>query len=401
MSSPRSDLRLFGLDLHALWQDMCRPWQNMHEWPVFTWLTPTVPILVVRPHGDRCVSASAQAPQSTWVPDTKTKTSRFVALQLPDELVLIRQLTMPAMSSAEIADAVALEAQILSPFAPTDIVWGFRLSPGTGDTVRVELALASRKQIASHLQTREADLAGLAPPEVWVLSPSGQPIVMPGYGETSRMQHMRKWRRFGLLLVVLALMLVAAIAITPTVQLRFRAIEAVNAYTAVHQRTLPLAAKREELVKTSERLAVLNEIVSNRMDSLKVLDLLTQSLPDDTSLLGLQVQGLKVTMNGQTTNAAALMQHLSAQPGIQEVRAPSAATRPLGVSKDSFSLEFTLDPKALSAAGRDAAAAEPTPADKSKAAVVDAPALAASAPVAMPAASKPPSDTTTTGKRAP
>ena len=401
MSSPRSDLRLFGLDLHALWQDMCRPWQNMHEWPVFTWLTPTVPILVVRPHGDRCVSASAQAPQSTWVPDTKTKTSRFVALQLPDELVLIRQLTMPAMSSAEIADAVALEAQTLSPFAPTDIVWGYSQSPDTGDSVRVELALASRKQIASHLQTREADLAGLAPPEVWVLSPSGQPIVMPGYGETSRMQHMRKWRRFGLLLVVLALMLVAAIAITPTVQLRFRAIEAVNAYTAVHQRTLPLAAKREELVKTSERLAVLNEIVSNRMDSLKVLDLLTQSLPDDTSLLGLQVQGLKVTMNGQTTNAAALMQHLSAQPGIQEVRAPSAATRPLGVSKDSFSLEFTLDPKALSAAGRDAAAAEPTPADKSKAAVVDAPALAASAPVAMPAASKPPSDTTTTGKRAP
>lgn len=401
MSSPRSDLRLFGLDLHALWQDMCRPWQNMHEWPVFTWLTPTVPILVVRPHGDRCVSASAQAPQSTWVPDTKTKTSRFVALQLPDELVLIRQLTMPEMSSAEIADAVALEAQTLNPFAPADIVWGYSQSPDTGDSVRVELALASRKQIASHLQTREADLAGLAPPEVWVLSPSGQPIVMPGYGETSRMQHMRKWRRFGLLLVVLALMLVAAIAITPTVQLRFRAIEAVNAYTAVHQRTLPLAAKREELVKTSERLAVLNEIVSNRMDSLKVLDLLTQSLPDDTSLLGLQVQGLKVTMNGQTTNAAALMQHLSAQPGIQEVRAPSAATRPLGVSKDSFSLEFTLDPKALSAAGRDAAAAEPTPADKSKAAVVDAPALAASAPVAMPAASKPPSDTTTTGKRAP
>ena len=124
------------------------------------------------------------------------------------------------------------------------------------------------------------------------------------------------------------------------------------------------------------------------MAPLKVMDLLTQALPDDTSLLGLQVQGLKVTMNGQTTNAAALMQHLSAQPGIREVRAPSAATRPLGVSKDSFSLEFTLDPKMLSPVD---GAAESSRVEKNDAAVATAPALAASvsAPDSMQAVSKP------------
>ena len=400
MSSPPSDLRLFGLDLNALWQDLCRPWQNMHAWPVFAWLTPTVPILLVHTDGDKSVWMGDEAPQSALVSGTKAKASRFAAIQLPEELVLRRQLTMPGMSGAQIAEAVALEAQALSPFAPTDIVWGHSLTRGTGATVQVELALASRKQIASHLQSRDAHLSGLAQPEVWVLPRSGRPIVMPGYGEARRFQYMRKWRRFGIFLVLLALLFVAAIAITPTAQQRFRAVEAVNAYTAVHQRTLPLAAKREDLVKTSERLAALNEIVSNRMDSLKVMDLLTQSLPDDTSLLGLQVQGLKVNMNGQTTNAAALMQHLSAQPGIQEVRAPSAATRPLGVSKDSFSLEFTLDPKVLTSVGGAVVAPEPSRLAKPEAAVAAAPTLAASAsaPVAMQAASKP---SAATGRLAP
>lgn len=56
---------------------------------------------------------------------------------------------------------------------------------------------------------------------------------------------------------------------------------------------------------------VVSEAVSGGVDPLTVLDLLTQALPDDTSLLNLQLQGLKVTMAGQTTNAAALMQHLS------------------------------------------------------------------------------------------
>lgn len=391
MSSSPSDLRLFGLDLNALWQDLRKPWQDMHSWPVFAWLTPTVPILLVHTDGHQSIWMGDETPLPASPSGVKAKAGRFVAIQLPEELILRRRLTMPVMSGVQTAEAVALEAHALSPFAPTDIVWGHSLTPGTGATVQVELALASRKQIASHLQSREAHLSGLATPEVWALSPSGRPIVMPGYGEARRFQHMRKWRRFGFSLVLLALLLIAAIAITPTAQLRFRAVEAVNAYTAVHQRTLPLAAKREELVKTSERLAALHEIVSNRMAPLKVMDLLTQALPDDTSLLGLQVQELKVTMNGQTTNAAALMQHLSAQPGIREVRAPSAATRPLGVSKDSFSLEFTLDPKMLSPVDGAAVVLEPSRVEKNDAAVATAPALAASvsAPDSMQAVSKP------------
>ena len=72
------------------------------------------------------------------------------------------------------------------------------------------------------------------------------------------------------------------------------------------------------------------------------MGLLTRALPDDSSLLNLQIQGSKIRLTGQTTNTADLMQKLSAYPGLRDVKAPSAATRPLGANKESFTIELEL-----------------------------------------------------------
>lgn len=359
MSSTSNDSRLFGLDLNALWHDMRRPWQDMHRWPLLAWLTPAVPVRLLHADGRETIWLDGKAAGS------KTASSRFVALELSEDLVLRRRLTVPAMSEAQTADAVALEIRTISPFAPDDLVWGYSSRPGSQGQSQIEAVLASHKQIGHYLQDQAPRLQGAATPEVWVLADGYAPIVMTGFGEGQRLRHMALWRRVGYGLLLLALCILAAIAVTPTAQLRLRAVEAVNAYTTLHLRTQPLAQQREALVKSTDRLVVLGELMSNRIDPLKVMDLLTQALPDDTSLLSLQIQGLKVTMGGQTTNAAALMQHLSTQPGMRDVRAPTAATRPLGVTKESFTIEFTLDPKVLSPTPPEAAAGaagvEPVP----------------------------------------
>jgi len=75
-----------------------------------------------------------------------------------------------------------------------------------------------------------------------------------------------------------------------------------------------------------------------------VLQLITEALGDDTSLLSLQVQGHKVSLTGQTVNASALMKKLDSLPGLREVRAPAPATKPLGATRESFTIDFTMDP---------------------------------------------------------
>ena len=98
-------------------------------------------------------------------------------------------------------------------------------------------------------------------------------------------------------------------------------------------------------MQSAERLNLLSEILSTRIEPLKVLDRLTQLLPDDTALQSVRVQGAKVAIAGVTPNASVLMQLLGDEPGFREVRAPSPAMRINGSAKENFSIEFLLDPQ--------------------------------------------------------
>ena len=346
MSPTTPPSRFFGLDLRALWLELRRPWQDMHQWPVLAWLTPDAPVRVLHADGTDTLWLGQRR-----APGGQTTGQRFEALELPDDKLLSRRLQMPAMSAAQVAQAVALEVQSASPFAPADLVWGYIAQPLDQGGLQVDAVFASRKQVTQFIQAQQHRLTGTAAPEVWAFTPTGQPIVLPGWGEAGRAQYGARRRRMGYALLLTAAATVAALAITPTAQLRLRAIEAVNAYTDLHQRTAPVVAQREVFVRSIEQIETVRAMLSERADAIALLELLTQTLPDDTSLQSVQVQGLKVTINGLTTNAAALMQLLGATNGFKEVRAPSAATRSPGATADSFLIEFHLDPAVLSAAG--------------------------------------------------
>jgi len=143
------------------------------------------------------------------------------------------------------------------------------------------------------------------------------------------------------------LALLAAMAVTPSVQLYLRAQQANQAMTSLGQKAAPAMAQRESLVRVSEQLSSLALLTAKSVPPLQTLKLITEALPDDTSLLSLQIQGLKVSLTGQTGNAAALMKQLGGTPGLHDVNAPTPATKPLGAPRESFTIEFTLDPAQL------------------------------------------------------
>ena len=105
------------------------------------------------------------------------------------------------------------------------------------------------------------------------------------------------------------------------------------------------------MVLASNKLNALSEILGERVEPLRVIDTLTQVLPDDAAVQALQLVGTKVSLSGQATDAAELMQKLGQQPGIRDVRAPAAATRLNNSNKESFSIEFVVDPKVFGASG--------------------------------------------------
>lgn len=270
----------------------------------------------------------------------------FSAIELPQELFLQRELGLPELPDDQLASAVALEVQSASPFATGDLAWGYLACEGAGGQSRVTVVIASRQQVDKHLQSSQTDAPSAgASSEVWAFADGvRQPVILQGYGESRRLRYTARRRNAGYGLLALALALLAAIALTPTLQQRSRVIEAMRVHAELERRTAPLVDKRAALMQSIEQFNGLSQELANRIDPLRVVETLTQALPDDTSVQNLKIQGAKVTISGVTADSSALMQLLGAQAGFRDVRAPSAATRAPGAQRESFVVEFSLDP---------------------------------------------------------
>ena len=392
MASTTNDLRLFGLDLRALWSELCSPWRGRSGAVLTDWLTPTVAIRFTRHNADVSFWQSGPIPRPAR---RDVRSARFDAVDIPEDVVLRRELNLPLLSEDQTAAAVAMEVRSISPFAPDDLVWGYRARDGLAERRKVEIALASRKQVEQSLQAHAGVLRAGQQPEVWVMvgEDSTVPMVINGFGETLRQLHQRRLRRVCIALAGLAIGLCVAIAVTPSAQLWMRSVQARAEMDQLKRRVAPVVSERDAFVQSTNRLNTLSELLSARVDPLRVMDAITKVLPDDTSVQILQVQGSKVTINGLTVSAAALMQELSHQPGLRDVKAPSGATRPQGAQRENYVIEFTLvepkpkpveatdDKAATSAAAASAASVASSPASAA------APAPASSAPSPAPAAS--------------
>lgn len=342
MPSISSDARFLGVDLALLWRDMREPWRNVHQWPVLSWLTPQPPVLLLQADGKQSVWEGGRQVTSRAI-------ARFKAVELPDDLVLRRPVQLPAMAAEDALAAMALEARSNSPFDVADMVWGYILQTRKGHIAQQgELVMASRKQIAQHLSAVQSNSLGQATDwaaaEVWVLTSYGQPVVLPGYGNAAREAYCVTRRRWGFALLATLALGAAALAVTPTVQLRSRALEAAQAHEELVKSAAPVVRQREQLLASVEALGALAELTNGRIEPLRVLDKLTQVLPDDTALQSIKLQGNKLIFTGQTGNASSLLQLLGEVQGFKDVRAPTATTRLGNIGKEAFAVELTLDP---------------------------------------------------------
>lgn len=344
-SNSSNHARFFGLDMGSLGRDLLLAWRGMLEWRVFSWAWPQQAVRVRLPTGAQALSRGLHTP---LIDDEQgARAAIFEAVLLPEELLLRRTLSLPKLQPVELQAALTLEVQTLSPFAADDLSWAWEIGSQDGSPMSVHVVLTSRKLIDQHLQAMHPELK-LQASEVWVprLGKSGF-VVLPGFGEARRQRQSALWRWTSALLALLALALMAAIAVSPSVKLYLRSLQANQAMSSLQQKAGPVIAQRESLVRASEQLVSLALLTGKPLPPLQTLKLITEALPDDTSLLSLQIQGLKVSITGQTGNAAALMKQLGSTPGLHDVKAPTPATKPLGAPRESFTIEFTLDPAQL------------------------------------------------------
>jgi general secretion pathway protein L len=381
---------------------------------LLSWLEARIDALRARLRAaDPVLVRHADGSRSVWRGDSRIgdaadgKLPGFVAVEIPDDLLLRRTLDLPRLSQADADEAIRLEVRGNSPFAGDDMVWGAATRELEGGRRRADIVIASRRQVASFIEQTCPDLAAAGVvPEAWALAGLSAPVVIRGFGEQGRLRYGDSRARWDGALLLLAGVLALLMALTPTLQLRARAVEAVGAFEALAARVAPLVRKRDEVAALNESLRLLDVAAADRVDVAGVMEYLTRVLPDDTYLYSLDVRKSKITAAGHTVDAAALLQRLSSDPRLKDVRAPTAVTRAPGATKEAFTVEFTLAPPTpvvSPPASPEPVAAVPVtpsvPAASSGAPVagsggaasgpVAAPAVPVAGPAAKPAASSP------------
>ena len=299
-----------------------------------------------------------------------------LALELPADAVLERSLTLPLLNQTDVAEAVALEAASISPFGAAQTVWGFAVVPPAkgANTQTVRMALTSSRQIEHSLARAQAAFVANGQAlgqtagevlqtgiEVWVLpricqlgNGSGailqdenqthmSPIAFKTGGDAPRQALVARARAGRIALVALAAVLLAAIAVTPVLQARSRAIQAMTALDQVGREVAPQLAQREAVVKQAEALRSVGELLKTQLAPLPVLSLITRALPDSAWLTAVRIEGDKAIITGYGDDAGVLVQGLSRQDGVKSVRLPSPATRQSGAKQESFTIEMQLD----------------------------------------------------------
>jgi general secretion pathway protein L len=337
----------FGMNLGQLRQDWIFAINQAAAWPLFRWLIPSFSTRLQLPGGGS--ADIVEKPGGASSVAARADKSRFSGFLLPDELVLWHQMPLPMLQPEAAKSAVALQVRSLSPFNADDVVWASQSASAVNSMTETWIGITSRKLVLKHVEPMGVDATSVKDLEFWVQMPDGKGfLVVNGFGETLRRNHALKWRAVNVGLLALLVAMGLAATITPTVQLRNRALQADQDYSKLRTLTNPIMHQREVFLRQDLQVKALQGQLESKIDIVQMLPKITKLLPDDTYLSSLKVQDSKFLLNGETPNTAALMQLLGGQPGIRDVRAPTAAVKPRGSERETFSIEFTMDaPKAM------------------------------------------------------
>lgn len=323
---------LFGYDMRHVgryWTDAWRDLLCGYDSPVRQRLDEAV--LLRSEDGEHCYQAGKP---------TAYTAAKYTAILIPDELVLCKTLSLPALVEVDLAAVLALEVAAYSPFAADDTGYGWHIIGRDESQLHLVLVMLSRSATMAYL-ARRYDAHDPLAQEVWVRIDSAM-IVVQGFGEARRERNYRKGLlRVGakVLAMPLLLLLIAGAAAG------FKALQLdrlQEMYAATERDSTKAAQMRSALGLANEMIAAENKIVAAYPNPHVELSRLTHLLADGEYIEQLSMKGLEISLRGRAPDAASVMQRLTDQPEYAEVTAPRAITRAKGSQTEQFYLDIRL-----------------------------------------------------------
>jgi general secretion pathway protein L len=328
---------LFGYDLRQGYFWFRAGWRD------FLWGSdsPILPIVdepvAVYSEGDRPHYFLAGKPVKMAEPIPQVECQAVV---LPDRLLLPRKLTVPRAAEGNLDSVVALEVQANSPFPPDDTCYGWSIMEESEPHLTLQLVISSNSAVMEYIAGR-FDCHDRYAYEVWAMVDETR-VLIRGFGENARRNRNRKRMvGMGLRLAYCLALLVTCFGVAAGMKyVELQRVEAMN--EEVRSRAESAMALRSRVSDSKERLAAVNDMIAGTPDLQVELARLSRLLGDDTWLAQFDIKDSRLRIEGQSPDAAKVMQSISDQNVYERVTAPVAIRKVSRGNLERFVLDLVL-----------------------------------------------------------
>ena len=261
-----------------------------------------------------------------------------LVLMLPPPWVLSRTVVLPGAAAENLRQVLGFELDRLTPFSVDQVYFDYQLLPreSSDDMLTVAVALVPRQRVDGWLDKLRA--AGIPVDAMSAASLWEEANLLPP--QMRARPDLKRLALSALPSVVVLLLLIAALAL-PLWQKRQLAI-------ALQQKENTLRVKAAQVMKIREtlnkELQAVKDVSTRWQAAPPVIDLLqvlTNLLPDDTSLQRLEIKGSELVINGTSGQASSLIGLLQKAPGFDDPHFLSPVTQQRG--KELFNLSATIN----------------------------------------------------------
>jgi general secretion pathway protein L len=266
--------------------------------------------------------------------------SNCSAILLPDDLVLSRQLRLPAAVEGDLESALALEVNANSPFKPGDTGWGWQVVARDENFIQVALVIVSPSAVMTYL-AHQFDVHDIHAQEIWA-DVNSLKVVVRGFGERIREKRYQKRLLRSVVLVLIAAALLLGVVGVSVLSKRLELRELQGVSAAIQRESAEASRMRNSLATANEAITTANQIMALHPDPHAEIARLTRLLGDDASLVQFTMIGKEIRIRGRAADAAAVMQQLTDEADYAEVTAPQAITRLGNTGLEQFYLNIRL-----------------------------------------------------------
>ncbi|MBQ0719465.1 MAG: PilN domain-containing protein [Gammaproteobacteria bacterium] len=302
---------------------------------------------------DAAGQASAKQQLLAHIAALDSRSQRRVVLELADDYLLIRDISLPLVSDADLVSVLAHEIDRLSPFQKNNVCYSYELLEKNAHTGKLRLRLIClERAVLERLLVQCLEL-GLKVTKVLRKIDSSQPeSFSETFSETRNLLPLdqrpakeKLWNSANQGMAGLALLLLLAVLMLPPWHYENQIAALSTEVDALLEQSKVVRAKQARLVSALDVRDALVARKNSEFEKIIILHNLARIIPDNTWLTRVTIRDSALEIEGESEKSSDLIEKLESQAAFNQVEFASSVTRNSLTGKERFQIKMQLSDK--------------------------------------------------------